>query len=119
MRQKEAYVAGPMSGLPEFNFPAFFAAQHELERRGWKVWNPADKDGEDEAVTGTPNGDAAAAIAKGFDFRKAFLWDCEKIIYGDAILMLKNWERSPGARAEHAVAQFVKTHNPAFEFMYQ
>jgi hypothetical protein len=66
--------------------------------------------------TGRQRGEA---IAKGFDFRAAFKWDCEKIIDGDAIYMLKGWEKSPGARAEHAVAQFVKTHNPSFEFMYQ
>jgi hypothetical protein len=45
----------------------------------------------------TPDGNAAEAIAKGFDFRAAFKWDCEKIIDGDAIYMLRGWEKSPGA----------------------
>jgi hypothetical protein len=116
---KSVYIAGPMSGYPQFNFPAFFTAQHTLERLGWKVWNPANKDGEDEAVLSTPDGNAAEAIAKGFDFRAAFKWDCEKIIDGDAIYMLRGWEKSPGATAEHMVGKFVKTHNPKFEFMYQ
>ncbi len=29
-----AYIAGPMTGRPNFNLGAFFAAQELLERRG-------------------------------------------------------------------------------------
>ncbi|WP_457825134.1 DUF4406 domain-containing protein, partial [Staphylococcus aureus] len=31
------YVAGPMSGLPELNFPAFHAAAAELRAQGFDV----------------------------------------------------------------------------------
>lgn len=116
---KQIYIAGPMSGYPEFNFPAFFTAQYTLEKLGWKVWNPAAKDSEKEVDKKHPTGNAAEAIADGFDFRAAFDWDCNKVIYGDAIYMLRGWEQSPGARAEHAVAQVIQKNYPNFQIMYE
>jgi len=44
-RQKSIYIAGPMSGIPEFNFPAFYDAAESWHRIGWKVFNPANKEG--------------------------------------------------------------------------
>jgi hypothetical protein len=117
---KQIYTAGPMSGYPEFNFPAFFAKEAELTEAGWKVWNPAKKEEEahldKEAVK---TGDVAKAIAAGFDFRKVFLWDAEKVILSDAIYMLKGWEASPGACAEHAIATVMKKHYPEYEIYYE
>lgn len=117
---KSIYIAGPMSGIPEFNFPAFFAAQKLLEAQGWKVFNPADKDQEagldPEAVR---KGDDVLAIAKGFDFREAYEWDVLKIIHGDGIYMLKGWEKSPGAFGEWAVAKAMQAKFPEFQIIYQ
>lgn len=119
-KQKQIYVAGPMSGHPNFNFPAFFAAQKKLEKLGWKVWNPAAKDMEDDpSIINNPTGDAQKAIAEGFDFREAFSWDCEKIVRGDAIYMLKGWEQSPGAKAEHAIAIVMQKHYPDYRILYE
>ncbi|URM87018.1 nucleoside dexoyribosyltransferase [Arthrobacter phage Ruchi] len=36
------YLAGPMSGLPEANYPAFHAAAASLRRAGFEVLNPAE-----------------------------------------------------------------------------
>ena len=36
------YVAGPMTGHPELNFPAFHAAATELRALGHHVENPAE-----------------------------------------------------------------------------
>lgn len=118
---KSIYIAGPMSGYPNFNFDAFFTAQHTLERQGWKVHNPAQKDIEEhpDIAARNPTGDVTQAASEGWDFRKAFKWDCEKVIDGDGIYMLNGWEYSPGATAEHAVAKFVKQNNPDFRIMYQ
>jgi hypothetical protein len=119
-KPKAVYVAGPMTGYPEFNFPAFFAAQKKLEAQGWKVWNPADKDSEanldPEAVK---TGNDKLAMEKGFDFRDAFGWECDKVVNGDGIYMLKGWEASPGARAEHAIASVMKIKYPEYKIMYQ
>jgi len=36
------YLAGPMSGLPEFNHPAFHDASSQLRAAGYLVVNPAE-----------------------------------------------------------------------------
>lgn len=119
-RQKSIYIAGPMSGRPQFNFPAFFEAQRFLEGLGWKVFNPAAKDGEAELdPDAVKTGDDKAAIAKGFDFREAYEWDVLKIIHGDGIYMLRGWEASPGAFGEWAVAKAMQSKFPDFQIIYQ
>jgi len=35
------YIAGPMTGLPEMNYPAFFDAEDKLCQKGLLVNNPA------------------------------------------------------------------------------
>lgn len=35
------YISGPMTGLPDFNRPAFDAAESLLESKGHRVFNPA------------------------------------------------------------------------------
>lgn len=120
MRQKSIYIAGPMSGIAEFNFPAFYAAQRELEAQGWKVFNPAEKDEEVKLdPTATRTGDDRLAIKQGFDFRKAYAWDVLRIIEGHGIYMLKGWEKSPGAFGEWAVAKAMQAKFPDFEIIYQ
>ena len=118
---KRIYIAGPMTGYPEFNFPAFFEAEDKLRAEGWEVDNPADKEQETEleANGSYANGDAKLAIEKGFDFRKAYMWDLEKVVMGDGIYMLQGWEQSPGARGEHAAAVALKKHYPDYEIRYQ
>lgn len=41
------YIAGPMSGLPEWNYPAFHAAEAELRAAGHEVLNPASNPEQD------------------------------------------------------------------------
>jgi hypothetical protein len=117
---KSIYIAGPMTGYPEFNFPAFFSAEDKLRKEGWTVHNPAAKDQEVELdAEAVKTGDASRAIAKGFDFREAYMWDLEKVVYGDGIYMLKGWEQSPGARGEHAAAVALKKHYPEYSIIYE
>lgn len=119
-KQKSIYIAGPMSGLPEFNFPAFFAAQRMLEGLGWKVYNPAAKDSEAKLdAEAVKTGDDKKAMARGFDFRAAYEWDVLNIIHGNGIYMLKGWEKSPGAFGEWAVAKAMQSKFPDFEIIYQ
>lgn len=109
-----------MSGYPEFNFPAFFAAEAMLSRAGWKVVNPAAKSQEAELdAEAFVTGDNLKVIEKGFDFRKCYLWDMRQVIYGDAIYMLKGWQYSPGAVGEHAAAVTMKKHYPEYEIIYE
>lgn len=117
--KKAIYIAGPMSGIPEFNFPAFYAAAKKFEKDGWRVFNPANKEGETLSEESKKTGDPILAAKGGFNFRDVYLWDLSKVIEGDAIYMLKGWEQSPGARGEHAAAVAMKRHYPEYQIIYE
>lgn len=100
---KRVYIAGPMRGITEFNFPAFHEAERVLTEQGWDVVSPArhDEAGGFTAEALTGNEDLAAL---GFDLTKTLLWDLEQVAATDAIYLLKGHENSSGARAELALA---------------
>jgi hypothetical protein len=41
----KVYIAGPMTGMIEFNFPAFHEAAARWRAAGWEVLNPAESHG--------------------------------------------------------------------------
>lgn len=112
---KKIYVAGPMRGLPEFNFPSFFAAEKMLEEDGWTVLSPARHDveiyGEDIYRGRSGNVDDIAGF---FDLRSALKWDMAAICGCDAIYLLRGWEISRGAFAEWTLAKALE-----LEFHYE
>ena len=98
------YLAGPMRGIPYFNFPAFTEAAKSLRAMGHTVLSPAEADIElfgDDFGKDNPTGDA-----KGFDIRGAMerdlLWICQE---AEAIALLPGWEFSKGSRVEYALAE--------------
>lgn len=106
---KKIYIAGPMRGYPEFNFPAFYAAAELLSFAGWTVFNPANRDNErhgKDISKGNPTGsEEVAAVQHGFSLREALRDDTQWItMEADAIYMLRGWEKSSGATAERALA---------------
>lgn len=118
---KTIYVAGPMSGLPNFNFQAFHTATEALRSEGWTVLNPAEKQAEEEIhKAAMDTGDTALAVKNGFSFRAAYLWDLQSVLVARAIYMLKGWETSPGARGEHAVAVALQQYcEEGFDILYE
>lgn len=36
------YIAGPMTGMPKKNFPAFMDAAKSMRKQGYKIVNPAE-----------------------------------------------------------------------------
>lgn len=80
------YIAGPMTGIEEFNRPAFFSAALLLTGKGHIALNPAT----------LPNG---LTQAQYMDIC------CAMIRCADAVYMLEGWEHSSGARAENALAE--------------
>ena len=40
----KTYISGPMTGLPDLNFPAFHEAAAYLRAKGFDVINPAEHD---------------------------------------------------------------------------
>jgi len=86
-----AYIAGPMSGIEAFNFPAFQEAARELGYMGFGlVYHTA---------TGTPPAPADAAPWPVY-LRVAL----RKLLGCDAVVALPGWRESKGARLEVHVA---------------
>jgi len=95
---RSIYIAGPMTGYPEFNFPAFDAARDYLER-DWNVISPADMDRDlgfdpDDGIV-TPE-----------FLRDAMRRDIDAVMHVDALYALAGWEQSKGASAEVALAEW-------------
>lgn len=99
------YIAGPMRGLPEFNFPAFDAATRVLAAQGHETFNPADRDRDSGFdVTGMTGHENLADA--GFSLRDALHADTQYIsLHADAVALLPGWEKSSGVAAEVALAR--------------
>lgn len=116
------YVAGPMQGIPHFNFPRFNAITAALRANGHTVFNPAEKDIERHAgkdfSTDNMTGSVKEAQEKhGFSLRTALAEDCKFICeQATAIVMLPGWEQSMGATAEHRLA--VALQREGMEIIY-
>lgn len=87
---KRIYLSGPMSNMPDFNFPAFNAEADRLRALGYDVVNPVDINPD----TTTPYNECLRNDLKA-------LLDC------DTIAMLEGWMNSNGAHLEMNVAHRV------------
>lgn len=83
------YISGPMTGMPDLNFPAFNAEAARLRNLGLRVVNPAEVQ--------LPAGSPWAA------FMRADLIDMLR--HCDTVVTLPGWDRSRGARIEVYVAR--------------
>lgn len=105
---KKLYLAGPMRGYPQYNFPAFTAAAKQLRDRGYFVFSPHEKDIElhgEAAFNGSVDRQGEVASNAGFSLRAAFKLDADFICdEADGVALLAGWETSRGARAESAIA---------------
>jgi hypothetical protein len=108
------YLAGPMRGIKDFNFPAFFSAAKYLRAHGHQVFSPAERDMErDKEESREPtwkseDGNLMTAEEKGFDRRLAIKDDLLYIIeQAEAIALLPGWRESKGAQAEYWTARFL------------
>lgn len=96
---KKIYIAGPMRGYKDFNFPAFDTAEAKLKHEGWDTISPAQMDrdiGFDELKDVPTQEWIDDAIAR----------DINAIMGCDAICLLDGWEKSTGANAEKALAEW-------------
>lgn len=97
------YTAGPMTGKVDFNFPAFFELQTDLENAGFEVENPANNDGttlEVALYNATHN-------SKG-QWEDYMAIDIPRVISCDAIVVLPGWRQSPGATWEVDIMRRLK-----------
>lgn len=107
------YLAGPMSNVPFFNFPAFFAAAEQLRKMGHVVLSPAEHDRDELGLDYTqfPHGsfsDAGWSEDRiGHFMRRALTWDIAAVCRSQAIALLPGWQQSRGANVEHGAAQML------------
>jgi hypothetical protein len=82
------YIAGPMTGIAEFNFPAFNAEAARLRAEGLTVLNPAEH-----------------GIVDGAEWADYLRHDIAGLASCERIHFLPGWANSKGARLEHAIAE--------------
>jgi len=81
------YIAGPMAGIVDHNFPAFNYAASQLRAAGFEVVNPAELEGE-----------------KGLEWSFYLKRDIPYLLKCEAVAVLNNWWNSAGARLETHIA---------------
>lgn len=112
--KEKVYLAGPMQGYPEFNFPAFKYHAQKLRDKGYYVFSPAERDiarhGGVDISKGNDSGSLESAEKDhGFSLREALRDDTNFIcMEATAIALMPGWEYSSGAGAEFALAKALK-----------
>ena len=97
------YIAGPMRGYPEHNFPAFFEAEKKWCKMGSaikNIYNPAKMDTDEGFDPKTLTEDRQ-------HLKDCMRRDLNAILECDAVVMLPGWEKSEGAKVEHALAVYL------------
>lgn len=102
------YVAGPMTGLPRFNFDAFDEATAQLRDAGFAVASPAEVSRNQGVDPEMP----AEEVDDEF-VQRLMRVDLCLVMEADFLFMLPGWERSRGARCEAQVARAIGT--PVFD----
>lgn len=85
----KVYIAGPMTGYPEWNYPAFTEAAAALRAQGYEVVSPHELHDDD--------------MTRPFDWY--LRRDLKALCDCSGIAMLDGWEQSRGAKLEYLVAQ--------------
>ena len=87
------YLSGPMSGIPEHNFPAFHAEAARLRAAGYEVVNPAEMD-----------------HASGALWDECLRKDIVQLVTCEGIALMIGWEDSRGAKLEFHIAKELGMH---------
>lgn len=85
--RKKYYLAGPMTGLPGFNYERFNSTTSTLRGFGFDIANPAEH--------------KLPSNASYNDYLKAGI---KKMMDCDTVILLPGWENSNGARLERELA---------------
>lgn len=110
---KRFYLAGPMSNIPQFNFPLFISAAADIRGRGIDLVSPAELDAEngiDVQAMSSIDGNAAKLTNTWADLLARDVKLIADQVQG--IIFLPNWHKSRGARLEAFVGLLQKD----FEF---
>lgn len=86
------YLAGPMTGLPDLNFPRFREEAARLRALGHEIVNPAELN-----PTGT-------------DWLECMRTDIRELVMCDGVALLSGWRNSRGATLEHDIGRRLGLH---------
>ncbi|HHM8958790.1 TPA: DUF4406 domain-containing protein, partial [Pseudomonas aeruginosa] len=87
-RERRIYIAGPMTGYKDCNFPAFNAQAEALRGLGYHVENPADH-----------------GVVDGAEWQDYLRYDISRLSTCEAIFLLPGWSKSKGAALEVYIAK--------------
>lgn len=82
------YIAGPMTGLPDYNYPLFDAAAIKLRAEEYEVECPSEND-----------------LPTGKEWHEYLRHAIKRLVDCDAVATLNGWEHSKGARLEVLIAE--------------
>lgn len=85
----KVYIAGPMSGRPEFNYPAFHEEAERLRSLGHEVKSPAELGME----------------SSGYGWRECMRRALQLLLDCDIVVVLPGWQDSRGASLEVKIAE--------------
>jgi hypothetical protein len=88
--RSRVYLSGPMTGMPELNFPRFHEEAARLRRKGYEVTNPAEI-----------NPDAS------MEWKDCMRADIKALCDCDTIALLPGWMNSKGAHLELHIAHRI------------
>lgn len=91
-KDKIVYISGPMTGLPDYNRPAFFTAEKYLKSQGAVVLNPA------YSPDGLPDHSSYMRIALAM------------VAEAQCVFLLPDWEQSKGVAMELELAKSMGIH---------
>lgn len=97
----KVYIAGPMTNLPEFNYPAFHRAAEQLDAAGYQPLNPARR-----------------GVVEGKEWSDYLREALADVVRADGIAVLPGWQNSRGARLEvHVALELGLTFLPLEEWL--
>lgn len=101
------YVAGPMTGIPAFNFPEFDRISGVLRDAGFNIISPAELDSPEAREKALASPDGAGNKEADSDWRDYLRRDVNIVMDENCIgvICIDGWERSKGARLETYVAE--------------
>lgn len=97
------FIAGPMTGLPEYNYPLFHRVGERLEEYGFDV-----RSGAHDYCTGGRKHKRTPPDPKNADDHGYYLRESlRELLLSDVYLTLPGWEDSKGAQMEVQVAKAI------------
>lgn len=106
------YLGGPMTGIPQFNFPEFQRVARNLRNAGYNIVSPAELDDPEteRAALESPDGAPGSGSANGEAWEDFLGRDCVIVSMPTCVggIFLEGWHRSSGADLESYILRSLK-----------